>query len=686
MVVSPRWVPKHGSAYVAGREIGGMIYVGRGPHTGFGGNPDNAFIDPSKIVASQGGDYEGEGLHYWPNYSTIQARSRATYLDWLSSGRSDTRYNVRYVFLYFYGLERRVFVDKAVQQERAEIIAEVHRLLEIYGENCSIRRYLGTFIDATSIMDSSEEPQPIFDHAGYDVPAIVLLMLGRMSACSVPLNSDWLLSWYMCICKTKLQTPAIRAFAEFRAYFRYLFDRDYPNGLKIRAPNRKLKLMYHASSGNFVTNLIKNLGDIPDVSSVSRPLKVAQGIADTASADLDKYDRYLGRNPDGRGTIEAHALLPEALWTLFPCPEKVELKAWVTKQIRFGGFELVENIFERLEGAKPDRIGKRQLIGVADALARLGVGMAPDPRFALRKPHLGEPVILFHLPEDTLTIENPTEAYRSAILRIVIGTLVAHADGQFTFAEMAQLSRHIDDNHSVTESERARLHANLAWMKAVPPDMNMLRNKLRSATDDARDALGQLAFVTASADGVISPDEIHVIERLYSMMGLDLARANVDMHALMSAPELETMQPADSTARVHDHLTTRGKTPAGTVTLDPARITAVMADTARVSQVLGEIFAKDDDEDEDDVDDHIAEVDDEFSGLDTLHRAVTLVLITRSQWTEDEFATLANEYHLMAAGALETINEWAFNRFGDAVIEDYDGYEINGDVAQQLMR
>ena len=254
-----------------------------------------------------------------------------------------------------------------------------------------------------------------------------------------------------------------------------------------------------------------------------------------------------------------------------------------------------------------------------------------------------------------------------------------------TYTEKAQMAGHIDANHSVTEAERARLHANLAWMKAVPPDMNMLRNKLRSATDDARDALGQLAFVTASADGVISPDEIHVIERLYSMMGLDLARANVDMHALMSAPELETMQPADSTARVHDHLTTRGKTPAGTVTLDPARITAVMADTARVSQVLGEIFAKDDDEDEDDVDDHIAEVDDEFSGLDTLHRAVTLVLITRSQWTEDEFATLANEYHLMAAGALETINEWAFNRFGDAVIEDYDGYEINGDVAQQLM-
>ena len=40
----------------------------------------------------------------------------------------------------------------------------------------------------------------------------------------------------------------------------------------------------------------------------------------------------------------------------------------------------------------------------------------------------------------------------------------------------------------------------------------------------------------------------------------------------------------------------------------------------------------------------------------------------------------------MAAGALESINEWAFDRFGDALIEEYDDYETNGDIAQQLMR
>ena len=62
------------------------------------------------------------------------------------------------------------------------------------------------------------------------------------------------------------------------------------------------------------------------------------------------------------------------------------------------------------------------------------------------------------------------------------------------------------------------------------------------------------------------------------------------------------------------------------------------------------------------------------------------MLITRHQWTEDEVSALADEHQLMVAGALETINEWAFESLGDALIEQYDGYEINGDLAQDARK
>ena len=82
-----------------------------------------------------------------------------------------------------------------MHRKRSDIITEVRRLLEIYGYNHSIRRYLGAFIDATSLLDSSDESQPVFEHDGYEMPAKVLLTVGRMAARSEPLTADWLLSW-----------------------------------------------------------------------------------------------------------------------------------------------------------------------------------------------------------------------------------------------------------------------------------------------------------------------------------------------------------------------------------------------------------------------------------------------------------------------------------------------------------
>ena len=109
------WVPSAETVNVAGRDIGGMVYVGTPPLLNNHGYRDKcrAYIDPSLSVARTGDDRAGEGMSYWPGYSDISARNRATYLEWLASGRTDTSYDPGYMFLYFYGLERRFFVDQS---------------------------------------------------------------------------------------------------------------------------------------------------------------------------------------------------------------------------------------------------------------------------------------------------------------------------------------------------------------------------------------------------------------------------------------------------------------------------------------------------------------------------------------------------------------------------------------------
>ena len=45
-------------------------------------------------------------------------------------------------------------------------------------------------------------------------------------------------------------------------------------------------------------------------------------------------------------------------------------------------------------------------------------------------------------------------------------------------------------------------------------------------------------------------------------------------------------------------------------------------------------------------------------------------LLTREHWPRGDYARLCSEFGLMAEGALATINDWAFDTYDDAIIED----------------
>lgn len=69
---------------------------------------------------------------------------------WLADGRVEVKANIGYVFLFFYGLERRIFVD-AVENScsatrKIDIVNEVIRLLELYGDNNSFKTYAQNFL------------------------------------------------------------------------------------------------------------------------------------------------------------------------------------------------------------------------------------------------------------------------------------------------------------------------------------------------------------------------------------------------------------------------------------------------------------------------------------------------------------------------------------------------------------
>jgi hypothetical protein len=76
----------------------------------------------------------------------------------------------------------------------------------------------------------------------------------------------------------------------------------------------------------------------------------------------------------------------------------------------------------------------------------------------------------------------------------------------------------------------------------------------------------------------------------------------------------------------------------------------------------------------------------EFEGLAPQYRGFLMEILSRLEWQRQELDTLAKSHDLMTDGAVETINEWSFDRFGDALLEDGDPIKVHSQLVSSMTR
>ncbi len=211
------WVPRDKPVIVGGYTIPkGMVYVGKDLMTGSGWGTEAALINPDLPINKTNPDKSGQYMNYWPSYADINPSSRAAYLEWLAGGCEDPNVNMGYIFLYFYGLERRVLFDtnssQAARGEVDQILQETERLLSVYSSSHSFQSYATRFINVANAKFLKEKlymkPAPNTSISEiYDYLPVFKLALAQMVADSVPLSSDWAIFLMKSDPESRLRTP-----------------------------------------------------------------------------------------------------------------------------------------------------------------------------------------------------------------------------------------------------------------------------------------------------------------------------------------------------------------------------------------------------------------------------------------------------------------------------------------------
>lgn len=676
-----RWLSAGDSIEIAGEKISdGMIYVGEDRNSRYGSS-EPSLINPKLKVARGIVDIAERLTSYWPSYDTITPEARRAYLQWLSSGRKAPHANIGYVFLFFYGLERRVFVDakkdRAAAAETPSIIAEVERLLSIYGENHAFNNYASRFVDflrqgTVSARRYLEAPPAPLSY-GYEMPIELRIGLGQLAVDKQPMPADWALAWILSDHSIGKRTPVTRCEDAFARLFRVRYEERHGVGIVLPQNKTRLKFQYNTASAGLPPQELDGLSGIPDVTATSAARKKLQQLVDECTAQLEPYSRYLGRNPGAPDALEGLLQLPIGLWPASARAELDELKQ------RIGDGMLVMSfgeLAERLQSA--GTLSRDKVLTLARALESLHIGIEPDVLAGIRTPKPEDRVALFATQAEDGDLR-ASPAYSAASVTLDLACAVAAADGDTSPKEIMLLSQHVDSWNHLSGAHRKRLKAHLRLQLNQPPTLQSLKKKLEPLAESARRAVAALLAHLAQVDGEVTPAEVKLLERVYKALQLDSQSLYSDLHVAASGSPVGSSQSTPSSPG------TPQSKPAGGFALDHERIAQLQRETEQVSALLAQVF----------VDEHPAEpeetaveeaIEDSVSicGLDPDHSAFLRILVSRTEWARDELEAVASDMELMLDGALEQINDMAFESFDMPVTEGEDPFEINPDIMERL--
>ena len=559
------WIPEGESVRVAGRDIGGMVYVTHCKHSKL--PKDDRFgacINTTLPVAKPGVKISPFGFEYTEHYYDLSAVLRASYLDWLKSGRQGRKYELQCVLLYFSGLERRFMFDDSNLEEKKEILTEVRRLLDLYKKDPDIAYTLSTFVDIATTLIFPNDCVPIINKNIRNFPLSVEVGLGRTAMQKEHLTADWALSWYLCTLTATKTNLEDKCFHEFSEAFRLEFKKKHPKGLHIKGQKYDLKVEYHSTSGDDVNRTFvfraSNGQVVPDVTTMTDPLKSISEIAKVAQLSISKYSAYIKKFPSRQGTPQTVRLLPVDLRLLCLSNGIDSIKLWAKDVLenKDGLIKLTEYI-KVFGGHSEYRITPRQFKDAADTLALIGIGVCQDPRYAIEQPPFKEYVKLFSMEPTAKLEEEVRDEYKNIDLALHAGLYVATERIRYKCVigttDKVFLDEFIETRSHLTVNEKYRLRANILSYKASSPTFKILKKPLKNTSKEVKETIQSLVSELATKGGFGLSLKIEKVKEIYHQMDLDTKTAVSDVrdknrqvkgHSEMSSEQQKSHKQAES--------------------------------------------------------------------------------------------------------------------------------------------
>ncbi|HEU4423953.1 MAG TPA: TerB N-terminal domain-containing protein, partial [Pilimelia sp.] len=278
------WLPPDAPAVTVGGYIisGGLFYFGSALPATYAPMYEPALIDPMLPVRRIRLDTETPTNGARLSYADLTAGARAAYLEWLAGGRVGPT-PVAHLWLFLYGLERRILVDLAGTlgrtEEYAAIGAEITALRERYGDFAEFDDHAATLADLVTALAGLGDPAlrpPLAPGAPVaELPVALRIGLGRYVAQGQPISAAWAYAWYTHHPAVPWDTAVLDRPQEHQRTFATRYATTYPAaGMTVPVPSQELVLAYQPANPGFAWRTVRIHTQLPDLLTLPPPLPV----------------------------------------------------------------------------------------------------------------------------------------------------------------------------------------------------------------------------------------------------------------------------------------------------------------------------------------------------------------------------------------------------------------------------
>lgn len=684
------WLGFGESARVRGYDIpGGLIYVGSSlPSPSMGPRVNDAcLIDPQLPVSKPGSTLYPSSMGYWPQYAQISADCRARYLRWLAGGRSDPNVDAGYPFLFFYGLERRLLIDGqagiVTAEEREQIVLEIRRLRTLFECSNSFQGYSSGLLMAEWLLYRSDKPMPSYlSEGGRAGVGPFRVMLAQYSARGEPLPADIALRWLSLRNDYyKLRTPAKRCKVEFEKLFSIRYTEKCGDGVIVKPNKKRLSYQYGVASPSFRLTHALKMEDLPDPFDLkSNSLSKIKDVAEECTAELETYSRLMGKPESEKSRLAVCANLPVAI--AGGMPEVATMRGRLGTTCADGPKLIsAKAVYGTFEGQPPASFTKKDCDQVAGLVEAAGYGIAPHPSYHNAKIPDDGSIVVF--PGGHGASFSPSREFSMMASILKLGALVAQIDKGVSPSEEGVLRKLVDEDGELTDIEKASLQAFLLWSLKTPQSAAGLKKSLSETSDAEKTAIGHILVAVASADGRIDPREVSQLEKLYVTLGMERERVAADLHTVVTGGEPVSVGLKD--AEEAYAIPKPGEAPAKAFSLNDELIRIREEETREAQILLGGVFVGEEEPVEAEAEEAEAENLDPLAALEAPYRELLKRLLVESEWAHSAIEAVCKELGLMPDGAMEVLNEWAFENAEAPLIDFGEPVYIDIELARGII-